>query len=327
MNDGALAFGSDARDKFDMRHLASRELAENQYFDRDGNRLEQKRPANGAMQEAFEAEVDFVVLSTGDVMSVAHGEWSLITCANANDVEEQFVAMPRKIYFEDGIPMMELRYVKSDQELAFTRNAREDVRDLIVEDNTVLEARAYQGSLRLYNMDHVHLPNCETTFYEMRRWLRGRMHSELGFWSKFEGMTKPDIDVYDLLELYFVPLELLWRTRLGEHLWRYFLQPIGTKNPVLVQKLLEAPVLDFVEDAVTLSICMWCGFEAASMRVVIAPQTELFVNNSCLCDVRLVHAIGKWLRDFRACPEFSSSLVRTAKHQFANLRLLKTENQ
>lgn len=320
MNDGALLFGTDSRDKFDMRHLVSRDLLENQYFNRDGNCIERK---HFVCDESFEADVDFVVLPTGDVMSVAHGEWSLFTYTNDKNQEEQFVGIARKLYFDDGIPMLELRHVKTDEELAFMPNARGDVRDLIIEDDTVLEARSFQGSLRLYNMDHVHLPNCESTFYEMRRWLRGRMHPEIGFWSRCEGIKNTILDVYDLLELYFVPLELLWRTRVGEHLFRHFLQPLGTKNKSLAQKLLEAKAMDIVEDATVLSACVWCGFEAANMRVVLEPQLELFVNDSsCVFEVRLFHAIGKWLREFRASPDFNSWLVRETQQQFAALYLM-----
>lgn len=307
----SLKFGSDPRDVVYLFNFHSNQKSKTIYYDNTGNRIKRR---NFETEDDFEAEVEFVVLPSGDIISVAYGEWSLFSFRNEFGKEEQFVGRPKKVFFEDTKPKMEYEYFEKDLYIGddFRR-----VEDLINDDNTVLPVKSYQGSLRIYNLDLVSLPKYRRSFALAKPWLRRHLFHELGFYTWKDGRKPNGPDVYDFLELFFISPALLWRTRLGEFMWNVILEPLelnseireGAMNATYVQS----------EETKAVNLCSNCGLHHATHEITTDPYARYLFDDECNDKFLKAHSAGQFLRWFRGHDNLSAKLFTKAKKRLTRL--------
>ena len=318
-----MQHGLDPRDVFPCDSSISNVPSFKQYFDSSGNAVSRE---DFSSNEDWESQIEFIVLPTGDCVSTAYGEWSVVAFEDEETKREELtLAQPKKIYRHCGKWVVEYKWIKSDRACDATQDKHGDVRDIFIDDEddeTLLSLQSYQGSLRLYNPAQLSLPSYAKTSDMLRRWCRGRVHQQIGFWTAHD-RKNPNfvgIDVYDVLELFYAQPQLIGRTRIGEWMWQQVLQPLVTNNEnfQLVQRLLSADHMSAPIKCEQGKQCVWCGAEAL-VRVECYPHGELFADPLCLSKIQRFVAVGCFIRVLRQHKQFSPQCVAYTHNFVAQL--------
>lgn len=290
-----------AEDNREKLHLGWSECSWQEYwFDKDGKYVLQKD------RTLLPKEVEFIVLPHGEVLSVSHPEWGIVSFIEpSTNTPEPAAAKPTEFALKQGNLHVKLSWIKDDAD--FGPKKRINMRNLFLGEDSWLPLSSFDGNLRHFQT--VDLPSYRRTFPVFRRWLNKNHHAEIGYWTAKETKSPSfvGIDVYDALEFYFIhPITSVWRTRIGELLWT-IVEPY-VKNVSVIEDLIGAghwrPELTCENGD-----CQFCGKLSCSLIAIKKKNKTMLVDSQCIHYAHGFHRLGRFMRKLRSKRRFSPKFI------------------
>lgn len=313
-----LRINRDARDVFMFDKLTIN--AHQQMYDKEGNRVFRDDIATAS---EFNARVAFVVFGMGEILCKNGGEWGFVRFLDQNCEEHVPVFVQNFEMRDDGVIWLLLGWLKSDKDLLQSTHQLRDIRDYMLNENWDLPLHSYLCSLRTQDESKpMHMPAYTRSYTELKRWSKGRLHHDIGSWTA--GQTKTDfaaVDIYDALEFYHIAPNMIWRSRLGTHLWKKFILPALAEKDNLslafAEDLINCTQLKVVsnESIELQTTCRLCQEHEPSDIVECLPHDIASVHHSCIPIMQLLVDIGNFARDIRKHESFSPECL-SLTHSF-----------
>ena len=286
------------------------------FYDRDGTLLNEKSPRKIVEKTCF------IAPGNGSVVYLGNRDLGLFYCTESDG---RTVHAPGKIvgWFIDPDDLevtLEIQWMWNNEALCerYKPSTITNVDACFAAQTDAFELTSYRGQLMHYArntrervmMDYINAYNEYTRLENgplLRHWTSDQIHL---------GIVEEDvIDMADLLELYYIPAHLIWRSRLGRFVWKTFLTHVvdfgrGPNMP-LVKELLstdewhdEKVVGDFLN-------CDACKKrEVGFKKVIFDDGKEGTFGSTCIKRMKYIHSIGAQIRAFR-CELFDANFVHT----------------
>ena len=250
---------------------------------------------------------EFIVTPDGEVCSINSGHFAMFSCWERGNVVYA-PGKPCQMKMVRGEMFLTIEWLKPSRQLASPHASA--LEEIVLREHFALPVTAFCANLA-HLSDSTQVENMGDYYSSLRALNAIVPRPKLGVWAQETGGKRDETsgaDLMDLLELRYIKPQWIWRSCLGEYIWKTYVQPaveFGLKpNLPLVETLLNIPGFDECEiDEKT--DCDACGKRDVVKNRVCFGNESYNVGCVCLSRMRYLYRIGTHMRSVRAHVPFN----------------------